>query len=182
MHIITPADTTMTITVSAVCPRCGTIGKSDKMSCCGRGGSWFKSCAGSDHTKLHHTWYEGIQACKARSKSKTVVGQQLNGAQQKDIDSSQGDFMTNYKSVIAASKTFALASAPILDTTPIDTSTYTPENVMITVLARTSMTNPSTNSIMTSSIHMSDSTSITTHLLKITVISIFCLSLKYVKN
>merc|ERR1719305_1436371 len=57
---------TTTITVP-VCPRCGTIVKSDKISCCGRGGSWFKNCGGIGNIKLHHTWYEGIQACKTPS-------------------------------------------------------------------------------------------------------------------
>ena len=167
----------MTITVF-VCPRCGTIGKSDKMSCCGRGGSWFKNCGGAGNTKLQHTWHEGIQACKARSQSKKGIGYQLSVAQQKDIDSSPSAYIvSNYKAVIAASKTFLFTSpktsTPILDTTPIDVSTYTPEHVMITVSARTLMTNPSTHSLMTSSNHTSESTSIITQLF----ISIFCLSL-----
>merc|ERR1711934_701701 len=80
---------TTTNTVS-VCPRCVTIAKSGKNSCCGRGGSWFKTCGGTGTKKNHHTWYEGIKVCKVRSQSKTAVGQQLNAAQQKDIDSSQG--------------------------------------------------------------------------------------------
>merc|ERR1719183_96298 len=75
---------TTTITVS-VCPRCGTIAKSGKPSCCGRGGSWFKNCGGRGNTKHPHTWYGGIQACKARSQSKRVIGQQLNAAQQKEV-------------------------------------------------------------------------------------------------
>ena len=82
---------TTAIAVSAVCPRCGTIGKSDKMSCCGRGGSWFDNCGGAGNAKLHHTWYEGIQACKARSQSKIVISQELNGAQQKNTESSQNN-------------------------------------------------------------------------------------------
>ena len=156
----TPPGTTKTITVP-VCPRCGTIGKSGKMSCCGRGGAWFKNCGGDGNTQLHHTWYEGIQACKARSQSNTVISQQVNVGQHKGMGSSEGAGMTNYKAVIAASKTLLFtsvdASAPILDTTPI------------TVSARTLMTNPSTNSLMIPSTHTSASTSITTHLLKITV-------------
>ena len=154
MHTKNPADTTTT-TVS-VCSRCGTIGKSDKSSCCGRGGSWFRNCGGTGNAKLQHAWYEGIQACKARSQPRRVIGDQLSVAQQKDTDSSQGGvMMSNYKAAIAATKTFALTSVNTLtsmsDTTAIVTSTYTPDNVPITMSARTLMTNPSTNIFMTSS-------------------------------
>merc|ERR1712032_1428143 len=68
---------TMVITTS-VCPKCGIIAKSGKSSCCGRGGSWFKNCGGAGNTKLRHTWYQGIQACKARTRSKSSIGQQVN--------------------------------------------------------------------------------------------------------
>ena len=176
-----PADTTV-ITI-AVCPRCGTITKSVKKSCCGRGGSWFKNCGSTG--KLKHTWYEGIQACKARSQSKTVIiDQQLNFAQQKDIESSQGSGMTNYKSVIAANKKFAFTSVNIStlmsDTTLIVTSTYASDNMSITTSARTLMTNTSTNIEMTYSTHTSVSTSTTSQgyskLLKIAVhINILCI-------
>ena len=111
------------------CPRCGTIERSGKISCCGRGGSWFKNCGVAGNRKLHHTWYEGIQVCKARSQPKTVIDQQLNGAQQIYLSSSQGTEITNYKAAIAASKTFTFTlvntSTPLLDTTSIVTSTYT---------------------------------------------------------
>merc|ERR1719237_138604 len=96
----------MTAVIVSVCPKCGTIVKSVKRSCCGRGGSWFKNCGGTGNTKLHHTWYEGIQTCKARSQSKTVIGQQVHGAQQKGTDSSKGADMTNL--IAAATKTFTL--------------------------------------------------------------------------
>ena len=169
----TPADTTTTIAVS-VCPRCGTIEKSGKKSCCGRGGSWFRNCGGVGNTKLHHSWYEGIQACKARSQSKTVVGQQLNGAQQRGIDSSQGDGMVNSKTVIVATETFTFTpvntSTPTLDTTSPVSSSYTPDDVSITTSAVALMINTSTN---THSTHSSASKAITTHgyenLLKITI-------------
>merc|ERR1719506_1195424 len=72
-----------TTTISSVCSKCGIIAKSEKNSCCGRGGSWFKSCGGTGNTRLQHTWYEGTQACKARSRSRIAVGQQENTAQQK---------------------------------------------------------------------------------------------------
>ena len=161
--ITTPADTTTTITVF-VCPRCGSIGKSGKMSCCGRGGSWFKNCGGAGNTKLHHTWYEGIQACKARSQSKTVIGQQLNVAQQKGTDSSQGVGMANYKSVIAAIKTSVTSvntSTLKSETTSIVTSADTPDSVSITTSDHMLMTNTSTNIEMIYTTHMSVSTSTT---------------------
>ena len=73
---------------SSTCPKCGTIDKSGRTSCCGRGGFWFNNCGVSGKAKLDHTWYEGIRACKARAQSKTAVGQQLNDVQQKGSDSS----------------------------------------------------------------------------------------------
>ena len=174
---------TTTITVS-VCPRCGTIGKSGKPSCCGRGGSWFRNCGGAGKTKLQqHTWHEGIQACKSRSQFKTVVGQQLNGAQQKGMGSSQGAGMANYKAVIAATNTPAVASVntstPMSDTTLIITSTYTPDDVKITTSARTLMTN--NNILMIPPSHTPVSTSISVqggvNLLKIIVYIILVVSL-----
>ena len=47
---------------SSGCVRCGTIKSSGALSCCGRGGSWFKKCGDAEH--FDHTWAEGIQACK----------------------------------------------------------------------------------------------------------------------
>ena len=184
MNMKTPAGTTTTTIGSVVCPRCGTIAKSGKNSCCGRGGSWFKTCGGTGTKKNHHTWYEGIKVCKVRSQSKTAVGQQLNAAQQEDIDSSQGADMGNYKEVSATAKTFTFTpvntSTPMSDTTSIVTSTYTSDNVLITTSAHTLMTDMLTDTFTTSSTHTSVSTSITTQgcakLLKITMfISIFCL-------
>jgi hypothetical protein len=42
-HMWTPA-ASATTTVRPVCRKCGTIAKSRKSSCCGRGGSWFRNC------------------------------------------------------------------------------------------------------------------------------------------
>merc|ERR1711939_140290 len=102
-----------------VCPRCGSIAKSGILSCCGRGGSWFKNCGGSGNTKLRHTWHEGMQACKTRSQSKTNIGNQVNVVQQKDTRSAHGAHMTSGKAVIAATKTFVFTSS-------VDTSTPMP--------------------------------------------------------
>ena len=155
----TPADTAITV---SVCPRCGTTTKSGKMSCCGRGGSWFKKCGRAGNTKLHHTWYEGIQACKTRSRSKTASGNQRNVARQNGIDSSQGANMVNYKTVITTTQTSAFTSVntstPMSDTTSIVTSIYTPDNLLITTSARTLMTNSPSKFLMNSSTHTSAST------------------------
>merc|ERR1719247_1900085 len=111
--------------------------------------------------KLHHTWYEGIQVCNSlSSQSKMVIGQKLNGAQQKkDTESSQGADMTNYKSLIATTETFAFklvnASAPISHTTSI----VTPDNVPITTSPHKLLVNTPTIISMTYSTHTSASTS-----------------------
>ena len=65
-----------TTTISRVCPKCGTIEKSGKNSCCGRGGAWFRKCGAADNTKFEHTWYEGIKGCKAQRQPKAVMGHQ----------------------------------------------------------------------------------------------------------
>merc|ERR1712032_833458 len=150
---------TTTIIVS-VCQRCGTIAKSGKPSCCGRGGSWFKNCGGGGNTKHPHTWYDGIQACKARSQSKRVIDNQLDLAQQKQARSSQGAGMDTYKAVTIATKTFTVTSVKSStrmseDTTSIVTSTNTLDNVIIITSAPTLITNTPTNTLMTSPTHSS---------------------------
>ena len=52
--------------VEAVCPKCGTNKKSGKLTCCGRGGSWFKKCGDTDDPKFDHTWDEGVEACAGK--------------------------------------------------------------------------------------------------------------------
>ena len=69
-----------TTIISSVCPKCGIIHKSGKSSCCSRGGSWFGKCRGAGNANLGRTWYEGIQACRAR-RSQAVVGQQLQASE-----------------------------------------------------------------------------------------------------
>ena len=49
---------------SNLCPKCGTVKKSGKYSCCARDGAWFKNCGDAGDTNVDHTWAEGIQACK----------------------------------------------------------------------------------------------------------------------
>ena len=148
----------METTISFVCPRCGTVGKSGKNSCCGRGGSWFRNCGSEGNTRLHHTWYEGIQVCKAQTQqSKTVI------AQQKSIHSSHGAGKANYKAVIATATTFKFTSSntsvPVSGTTPIITSTYGTD---MTTPAHTLIMNTPTDVSMISSVHASVGTSIIT--------------------
>ena len=94
------------MTIESVCPKCVTIAKSGKPSCCGRGGSWFRNCGGGGNKRFKHTWKEGIYACKARSRSKTALAQQNNGVQPKDMDSSYSSDKTT-----PATKPLVFASA-----------------------------------------------------------------------
>ena len=131
--------------------------KSGKISCCGRGGSWFKNCGGTRNAKLGHTWYEGILACKARAQSKPAIGQQLNVAQEKGTDPANDADTMNSKAVITTAKTISF--------TPTNMSTPMPGTVMIFAPAYTGA-NAST--------HTSISTSIITqeyeNILKITTV------------
>ena len=53
-----------TVPMSPVCPKCGFVKKSDRPSCCARGGAWFNKCGDEGDSKFAHTWTEGIQACE----------------------------------------------------------------------------------------------------------------------
>merc|ERR1712032_266645 len=115
---------------------------------------------GGGNTKHPHTWYDGIQACKARSQSKRVIGKQLNLAKQKEVGSSQGADMDTYKAVTMATKTFTFTSVNSStrmseDTTSIVTSTNTLDNAIIITSARKLITNTATNTLMTSPTHSS---------------------------
>ena len=65
--------TTTVAATNPVCPKCGTMEKSGKLSCCGRGGSWFRHCGASGSAKLTRTWYEGIRVCKPRLDFNAVI-------------------------------------------------------------------------------------------------------------
>ena len=56
-----------------VCPKCGIIDKSDKASCCGRGGSWFGKCGGDSDPDVEHTWKDGRVACKKAGRYAQVI-------------------------------------------------------------------------------------------------------------
>ena len=55
-----------TVKPSTTCPKCGTMKNSKKLSCCVRGGAWFKNCGDVGDSKFDHTWPEGVQACKGK--------------------------------------------------------------------------------------------------------------------
>ena len=107
-------------TISYSCLTCGTINKSGKLSCCARGGSWFGNCGATGNTNHQHTWYEGIQACKARQHRTAVMGQQENAVQQNTNDSTNdAGKIENFPTVISVANMYASTSAetPISGTT-----------------------------------------------------------------
>ena len=104
-----------TMRSSSVCPKCGIIRKSSKMSCCAHGGSWFGNCGGADNTNYGHTWYEGIRACKVRE-SKAAMGQRLHASQPKsNIYSDDTSTVMNSNAVMAS--VLAATLAPMLTAT-----------------------------------------------------------------
>ena len=153
----------MATTISSECLKCGTIRKSGEASCCGHGGAWSKNCGSAGNSKFGHTWYEGIQACKTRSQSKTVIGQQANTAQHESMDSSDGANKTNSASVITAVKPFASMSlnmsTPMTVTTTIFAPTHMPANASTTMPNRMPIDTPMPISPRA---HTSSSTPITT--------------------
>ena len=63
-----PTDALMGKTLSeesnSSCSKCGIIRKTDKLSCCARGGAWFENCGDVWESQFDHTWAEGMLACK----------------------------------------------------------------------------------------------------------------------
>ena len=117
--------TATTATIVGVCLKCGITKKSGKMSCCGRGGSWFGKCGSAGNTKLGHTWHEGLESCKARSPPKIVISQQLNGADQDGSRSSNDVGSASSKTQVVSPKQFALTSASTTAALPIVASVGT---------------------------------------------------------
>ena len=66
MHTEVPVATSASALRRKRCPKCGTAKKSGKLSCCARGGSWFRKCGDALEANFDHTWVEGIQACKRK--------------------------------------------------------------------------------------------------------------------
>ena len=60
---------TTSISPVPACPKCGTSAKSGQLSCCTRGGAWFKKCGDEGDSNFDHTWPEGVQACKDVTRS-----------------------------------------------------------------------------------------------------------------
>ena len=136
---LTSISAAATTTISSACLTCGAIKKSGKLSCCARGGSWFGNCGATGNTKFQYSWYEGIQACKARQ-PKTVMGQQLNSVQQNSNNSSHdnSDIMNSKTAIVIAHMSVSKsAGRPISGTTlspmranaPIKVSTVATSNL-----------------------------------------------------
>ena len=104
-----------TSSISPMCPKCGIINKSGKLSCCGHGGSWSGKCGSAWNSKPGHTWQEGIRVCKDRQ-FQAVVVQQLHGSQPK------GNVSVVDASVVMESKA-AIVESHMLTSTRANTST-----------------------------------------------------------
>ena len=68
----TPAGTPSIIPTIAnrrTCPKCGTFGKSGRVSCCAPGGAWYNNCGGSGNRNAEYRWFEGMEACERKSKA-----------------------------------------------------------------------------------------------------------------
>ena len=67
----TPIITPVTMTGISMCPTCGTFNKSGRVSCCAPGGAWYNNCGGAGNRNADHSWFEGVTACKRKSKAMT---------------------------------------------------------------------------------------------------------------
>ena len=82
LHSSIPTEAVTTTAAAAVsinkgCSKCGTLKKSGKLSCCARGGDWFKNCGDISDLNFGHTWVEGIQACTRFVKLSSVESSEL---------------------------------------------------------------------------------------------------------
>ena len=135
LHLPTPAVTTTP--VSPVCPECGTILKSNALSCCARGGSWFGNCGIGGNANLGHTWQEGIRVCKSQQQFRAAVVQQLHASQpQSNISFGDGSSGVGSKAAIMATQ--------MLTSLLANSSIPTPGVSPIGLSAETSMVTPST--------------------------------------
>ena len=72
---ITPVNTRtlgITSSIKMTCPKCGMFKKSGRVSCCAPGGAWYKNCGGASNRNADHMWFEGVEACKRKSKTNTM--------------------------------------------------------------------------------------------------------------
>ena len=131
-----------TTTIASACLTCGTTKKSGKLSCCARGGSWFGNCGATVNAKLQHTWYEGIQACKARKPKTAAMGLQRHDVlQHSNKSSNDADSFTNSGTAIMVSHMFAITSVgmSISGTPPFNGHADKSIQVPTTMSTRTSM-------------------------------------------
>ena len=147
------------MTIRLLCPKCGIIKKSGRVSCCGRGGSWFGNCGAAGEEKLDHKWSEGFQACKSRSRSKRVIGQQLHGEQHESNGVSDDTDRINSEAVITTVTTFT--SRPVNISTPMrgKTSVISPSKMSFSESVDMSTTT-STDVLTTALVYKSANTSI----------------------
>ena len=124
-----PTSPVTTTSASSVCLKCGTVMKSGKSSCCGRGGSWFGRCTSARDANLTHTWYDGVRVCTAQ-RSQQVIQQRLQASlRRSDVSSDDDNMGTNSETVIADAR----MSISTLDNNPKRLS----GSVVTTVFSRT---------------------------------------------
>ena len=117
---------------SSECLKCGSSQTFGKLSCCARGGSWFEHCGNAGNGLRSHTWYEGIEVCKARH-FQTAVDPELH-ASQAETDASSVDVNTSMNSKTVIVSAYVATSAPantsalMSDAAPIPASTTTSIN------------------------------------------------------
>ena len=68
---------TSSVSRDSRCPKCGITKKSGKLSCCARGGSWFKTCGDSGDAQYNHTWIEGFRVCDIFASFDEIVSTKL---------------------------------------------------------------------------------------------------------
>ena len=142
LHLLMSTPAVTTTAISIACYECGIIQASGKISCCGRGGSWFGNCGNVENAKFGHTWHEGIRACEPRKfESQAAVGQQLHAFQPKSNVSPDVASMDMH-SKVAFLPAHNILSAPTNLSTPISNGTS------IAAAANTSVTAPSDKSIL----------------------------------
>ena len=118
----------METTISSACPKCGTIAKSRKRSCCGRGGSWFGSCGSTGN--FRHSWHQGIRACRTRVHFKRAINEQSSAAEQ--LKYYHGLVTAKSKTITREAKTFAFVSGNTSSTAMVGTKPiFTPANTLI---------------------------------------------------
>ena len=64
----TPITTQGDAPAIAKCAKCGTFKKSERVSCCAPGGTWYQKCGVAGSRKFDHSWLEGVEACACKFK------------------------------------------------------------------------------------------------------------------